>query len=157
MGSSLRAQTPTSSIINSTGSSNTFLGIAYEWSVGELALIETMVGSNYVLSNGLLQPYKISFDAQNDFNIVVNNIITPNGDGINDVWVFQNLDEYSAYEVTLFDRNGSRVFSTKNYQNDWDGKLSNNNLPEDTYYYIIKLVKFGKTGYKNGYVTIAKD
>ena len=78
MGNFVNAQKPTTEVINSTGGSSTFLGIEYEWSVAELALVETMAGSNYVLTNGILQPYRISFEAQNDFYIIDNNIITPN-------------------------------------------------------------------------------
>ncbi len=48
------------------------------------------------------------------------NVISPNNDGINDLFVIENLPENT--EVIILNRWGNVVFSSTNYQNNWDGK-----------------------------------
>jgi gliding motility-associated-like protein len=149
------AQRPYAEVINSAGGSMTHQNITYEWSIGEMALVESMLGVEYSLTNGFLQPLKIlPDDILNGYSIIANNLLTPNGDGVNDTWTIQYLDQYPENEVSVFNRNGERVFYTKNYQNNWNGKTSNQEVLEDTYYYIIKLSKSGKVGFKKGYLSI---
>ena len=61
------------------------------------------------------------------------NGITPNNDGFNDTWVIDNLPEHT--KVIIYNRWGDSVYSSDNYQNDWDG----NNRPSGAYYYILTL------------------
>jgi len=149
------AQSPGSFVLNSSGGNSTNQNITYEWSIGEMALVESMFGLDYSLTNGFLQPLKVlPVDILNGYNIIVNNLLTPNGDGVNDTWLIQYLDQYTENEVSVYNRNGERVFYTKNYQNNWDGKLPNQEVSENTYYYFIKLSKFGKVGFKKGFLTL---
>lgn len=69
----------------------------------------------------------------------VPNIFSPNGDGINDTWVIQNLDTYPLATVKVFARNGMQVFETKNAGKEWDGNYNGKPLPLATYYYVIDL------------------
>lgn len=69
----------------------------------------------------------------------VPNIFSPNGDGINDTWVIQNLDTYPLATVKVFARNGMQVFETKNGAKEWDGRYNGKPLPLATYYYVIDL------------------
>lgn len=152
-----KAQSPSSTIINTTGNSSTYLNITYEWSFGEMALVESMMDSNYSLTNGFLQPLKIlPAGILNGFNIMPTNILTINGDGVNDVWIIDYLDQYRENEVKLYNRLGEVVFHSLNYNNDWTGYLGSKPLPEDTYFYIIKLKKDGKIGFKKGYLTVIR-
>ena len=48
------------------------------------------------------------------------NVITPNSDGINDLFEIDNLPQNT--EVIILNRWGNVVFSSENYQNNWDGK-----------------------------------
>jgi gliding motility-associated-like protein len=66
--------------------------------------------------------------------LFIPNVITPNGDGFNDAWVLQNLQHYDEHEVTVINRWENKVLSTTGYQNDWRG----DNLPDGTYFYIIR-------------------
>jgi len=80
------------------------------------------------------------------------NIMSPNGDGVNDLWVIKNIDMYPNNEVKVFDRAGRLVFSKKGYQNTWDANINNRPLAEDTYYYIVD---FGNSkGLLKGFITI---
>jgi gliding motility-associated-like protein len=82
-----------------------------------------------------------------------NNILTPNGDGINDVWVIKNLDLGKNNELFIYDRVGRLVFTKKNYQNDWNGAVNGNHIAEGTYYYVIDL---GPSKY-SGFITLIRE
>jgi gliding motility-associated-like protein len=71
--------------------------------------------------------------------INVRNAFSPNGDGINDKWkVYDNRDCLEKVTVTVFNRNGSKVFENQNYQNDWNGTFKNKVLPDATYYAVVE-------------------
>jgi gliding motility-associated-like protein len=67
------------------------------------------------------------------------NAITPNGDGVNDVWRIKELAELTDNEVIIINRWGDEVFSASPYLNDWGGTYQGKPLPAGTYYYILKL------------------
>jgi gliding motility-associated-like protein len=80
------------------------------------------------------------------------NVITPNGDGINDIFEIENLPENT--EVIILNRWGNIVFSATNYQNNWDGKdTSGKNLVEGIYTYKFN-TKEGKVGH--GFLHLVK-
>jgi gliding motility-associated-like protein len=84
----------------------------------------------------------------------VPNSFTPNGDGINDTWVIQNLDTYPGATVDVYSRYGEKVFSSVEYSIPWDGRYNGTNLPVGTYYYIID-PKNGRSKI-TGYVAILR-
>jgi len=88
-------------------------------------------------------------------DIEANNMVTPNGDGVNDVWIVKNILQYPNNELKIFDREGRVVFHKIGYDNTWDGQFNGNPLPEDTYYYILYFDS-GKSK-KTGFITIVKE
>lgn len=67
------------------------------------------------------------------------NIITPNGDGINDVFQVQCRNE-AAYGITIRNEADSVVFSSTNYNEDWHGidPTVNDSVPTaGRYHYAI--------------------
>jgi gliding motility-associated-like protein len=66
-------------------------------------------------------------------DIVVPNVFTPNGDGQNDVFRIQYMDDYPNSRLVIFNRWGRKVFETDNYQNNWGG----DGAADGTYYYIV--------------------
>jgi gliding motility-associated-like protein len=73
------------------------------------------------------------------------NVITPNSDGTNDVFEIQNLPENT--KVLILNRWGNIVFSSDNYQNNWDGKdTSGKELVDGVYTYKFSTV-FGTRGH----------
>jgi gliding motility-associated-like protein len=84
------------------------------------------------------------------------NIISPNGDGINDQFVIKNIDLYPNNTLTIFDRTGKTLYKVNNYKNDWDATVKGITLEEGTYYYIVEFGD-GKTNAKKGFITIVKD
>ena len=69
-------------------------------------------------------------------------IITPNGDGYNDLLI---VSGYEAYEeipfskINIINRWGSIVYSTNNYNNDWSGTSNGKPLPEGVYFFHVIL------------------
>ncbi|MPR33319.1 T9SS type B sorting domain-containing protein [Salmonirosea aquatica] len=84
--------------------------------------------------------------------VKIPNGFTPNGDGTNDTWEIENSSAYTDCEVTVFNRWGNTVYASKGYHNDWDGRINNEELPNATYYYVIKL--HPELPVKSGSVTI---
>jgi gliding motility-associated-like protein len=66
---------------------------------------------------------------------VIPNVVTPNGDGVNDMFFIQNLDLSQANTLVVFNRWGNVVFEVENYQNDWQP----NNLVDGVYFYQFTL------------------
>jgi gliding motility-associated-like protein len=82
---------------------------------------------------------------QDTVTIDVENLIqytgfSPNNDGHNDFFVIDGLNNSKKRELTIFNRWGGEVYSSDNYQNNWDGtNKSGEPLPNDTYFYILKV------------------
>ena len=51
-----------------------------------------------------------------DCAIMIPNVITPNGDGINDYFQITNIDYYPNSEIKIYNRWGKRVYESQNYQ-----------------------------------------
>ena len=88
-------------------------------------------------ANGCSNSLSITLGVLNDRKIIPNNVITPNGDGKNDVWIVTNLDYYPNNKVTIYDRGGRKLYSVVGYKNDWDGNYNGEPLAEGAYVYVI--------------------
>lgn len=64
---------------------------------------------------------------------------TPNGDGLNDVWVIKDAGLYPAFYMEVFNRWGQSVYRREGSYEDWDGTYEGKVLPAETYYYFIRL------------------
>ena len=73
-----------------------------------------------------------------DYTLVPSTVISPNGDGINDVWVIDNINTYPDCKVMISNRWGKVILNTDDYQNDWDGTYNGNDLPEGGYIFVIE-------------------
>jgi len=67
------------------------------------------------------------------------NGITPNGDGQNDVWIIDFIDQYPDNVVEIYNRWGELLFHADGYKQDWNGTYNGKPLPIGTYYYVIDL------------------
>ncbi|SFF47115.1 gliding motility-associated C-terminal domain-containing protein [Thermoflexibacter ruber] len=77
--------------------------------------------------------------------IVVKNLLTPDGNGINDTWEIINIERYPDAEIKVYDRWGLEVFSTVGYRNNWDGRSkSGEKLPDGAYYYQVSVTINGQ-------------
>ena len=89
----------------------------------------------------------------------VYNAITPNGDGRNETLVFELLaqgGDFPDRTFTVFNRWGNVVYEDTEYENDWGGTNDGgDDLPEGTYYYILRL-DIGEGTIIRGDVTILR-
>jgi len=85
------------------------------------------------------------------------NAFTPNGDGINDRWLITDGNCLISVRAQVFNRYGSRVFESPDYDNTWDGTYKGKPLPDGTYYYVLEFVLLnGKRQVLKGDVTILR-
>jgi len=73
--------------------------------------------------------------------IIAPNIITPNGDGINEILSFKNLEYFKNNKLQIFNRWGTRLYQDNDYKNNWSGK----DLSDGTYFYILEIPEKHKT------------
>lgn len=96
--------------------------------------------SNYLLT-GLLNncPDSTNLDVEVVDLIIVPNMITPNGDGLNDYWIIDHIADFPEAEVTLYNRWGNVVLRQTAYDDSFEGTFNAEDLPAAVYYYVIKL------------------
>lgn len=73
--------------------------------------------------------------------INIANTITPNGDGFNDYWKINGIENYPNAIIQLFNRYGQKIYESRGYQQPFDGTANGKPLPYGAYYYIINLNK----------------
>ncbi|SFQ53137.1 gliding motility-associated C-terminal domain-containing protein [Hymenobacter arizonensis] len=71
--------------------------------------------------------------------IRIPNAFTPNGDGRDDTWQIEFIEQFPENTVSVFNRWGNRIFSAENYSraNEWRGDINGQPAPVGTYYYVV--------------------
>ncbi|MBU2947429.1 gliding motility-associated C-terminal domain-containing protein [Zobellia uliginosa] len=94
--------------------------------------------------------------------LTVYNEFSPNGDGANDIFFIECIEQYPNSVLSIYNRWGAMVFSSTGYDNSWDGKSldraklgSSDKLPVGTYYYTLELGD-GTTSPKSGWLYISR-
>lgn len=90
--------------------------------------------------------------------ILVTQALSPNGDGINDVFIIEGIQAYPENQVKIVSRIGNLVYEQKGYDNEkvaFAGKSKGGDqLPDGTYYYSIEYKKNDKWIQQKGYLFI---
>lgn len=73
-----------------------------------------------------------------DVRLLIPDAFTPNGDGINDVWVLSGLADFPDLEISVYDRWGSLIYYSSGYPTPWDGRYKGGKLPVGYYPYRIR-------------------
>ena len=92
-------------------------------------------------------------------DIVVPSAFSPNGDGINDVWIIEVPQQFTNVTVRVYNRWGSLVYDRAQAGGEnWTGNGNNSkSIPVGTYYYIIEYIDFdGQKDNMNGPITIIR-
>ncbi|NMH85878.1 T9SS type B sorting domain-containing protein [Flavivirga algicola] len=124
----------------------------YEWYLNDNLIASansdsyeaTQVGSYKVVINqtvGCVSSKQYLFEIEETFPDVDNipNLISPNGDGINDTWVIPKAYVSGTNtEIMLISSQGEIVFQTNDYQNNWPAEGLDFKDVNPVYYYIIK-------------------
>lgn len=76
-------------------------------------------------------------------SIIIPDGISPDGNGLNDTWILEFLEQYPgvSIKINVYNRWGELLFeSDETYNDDWDGTTkSGKKLPAGTYYYVIDI------------------
>ena len=140
-------------------------GMSYTWSTGDIGQYLTVyqgaqeywveVEDAYGCINGdtmLMEDCNAQFYFRD-----IPTAITPNDDGINDVWNIEKLGAYSQATVEIYDQWGTLVWrSEPGYPMPWDGRDMNGRLvPVDSYHFVISF-EDGTNERYIGYVTVIR-
>jgi gliding motility-associated-like protein len=120
--------------------------VIYDWSLGDGSMDNGVEISHVYADTGL---YEVSFVVINSEGcidsisrkvlvvkeVIIPNVFSPNGDGINDVFEIKYLGFFETPELRIFNRWGNQIYMSDNYKSDWNG----GDFPEGTYYYILDL------------------
>lgn len=85
-------------------------------------------------------------------------VITPNGDGLNDVFILACANVYNLNKLTIFDRWGKILYQKPGYLNDWGGlDDTGTELPEGGYFWAFEYVnQKGNIDVARGSITIVR-
>ena len=92
------------------------------------------------------------FPVYDNLELITTNSLTPNNDGFNDLWIIEGTQQFTLI-VNIYDRWGGLVYSSKDYENDFDGTANNGELLEGTYFYVITAVENPEVK-KSGYIQV---
>lgn len=77
----------------------------------------------------------------NQCPIIVPNVVTSNGDGINEIFIIQNIKDYQAVHLKIFNRWGETIYESADYQNNWAVKHKNGApLVDGVYFYTAEVI-----------------
>ncbi|TVR84458.1 MAG: gliding motility-associated C-terminal domain-containing protein [Saprospirales bacterium] len=113
--------------------------------------------------NGCRAIDSIKIEVEENINVYIPNIFTPNRDGVNDVlYIFADKDVRNIKEFKIFDRWGNKVFESYNFPpNDpyfgWDGTFKGQpmNPAVFAYYAVVELINGNRVLLK-GDITLAR-
>ncbi|GEM_PF-5017654 len=108
------------------------------------ARIMTISPSNNYRSYSNWIPFEVP-----EREVKIFNVVTPNGDGINDRFYVENLEFYPGSKLQVFNRWGQEVFSQAAYNNDWEPR----ELEDGSFYYSLTLPEGRQL---NGFFAVVK-
>jgi gliding motility-associated-like protein len=134
-------------------------GVDFNWDLGDGSSESiTSFTHNYSISNYTLQ-YNINLTATSEHACVdsvtktiyvvpfIPNVFTPNGDGVNDVFM-------AGLDIQVFDRNGLLIYKGTE---GWDGKYKGKFMDPDTYFYTISYTYNNQQKHvQKGYITLVQ-
>lgn len=99
----------------------------------------------------------LTFLAQACSGLSIQNVFTPNGDGINDIWTIQAIG-FSRYTLVVFDRWGKEVFNNGgDMTKQWNGIINGQPAPEGVYNFVFEGTRLsGERVTRTGTVTLLR-
>lgn len=139
----------------------------FEWYLNDI-LVASATGNSYEVTepgsykvvvhqtSGCISSTEHVFNVTEAFPNVpkIPNIISPNGDGINDTWILpQQYVSGTNTEVVIINSQGKTVLKTMDYQNNWPENPIDIKSVNPVYYYIITT---SDKQIKKGSITVVK-
>jgi gliding motility-associated-like protein len=94
--------------------------------------------------------------------IIINiiNVVTPDGNGINDFLKVENIEKYNDNGIVIVDRWGSTIFKANGYDNDkvvWRGTNSSGGIvPTGTYFFTMSIRYGTETVKRSGFIELIR-
>jgi gliding motility-associated-like protein len=139
--------TPSAVCVGDTAILSIIGGTIPLWSTNSIpntSFVTPVTPTNYTFSAtdfaGCVSNVVFTVDINSSCDVLVYNGFTPNGDGVNDFFVIDNIEKYPNNNVQIFNRWGDKVFKTSRYDNatnNWDGKFNGKPVTSGTYFYLI--------------------
>ena len=144
----------------------TYDAASYKWDFGDYTSATTTNASHQYQLPG---NYVVTLHATNDIGcedtavrqfmmvipdkvLIIPNVFSPNGDGVNDTWEIAGLRGVTNCSVEIFNRWGQQVYNSHGYSNPWDATWKGKPVAVGTFYYIIKTA----TRNYNGWVAVIR-
>lgn len=133
--------------------------VTYLWDFGDGTTDTQSTSTHYYTISGTTSGFVIRLTATDSIGCsstssrtievtpFIPTIFTPNGDGVNDVFM-------TGYDLQVFDRNGTVLYKGTS---GWNGMYGNKRMDNDTYFYLLYYTdKNHKTQTRKGYVTLKR-
>lgn len=114
--------------------------------------------NNYLPAEPFVLEVRVA-NAERDF-VVPSAAVSVNGDGINDLWIINGIEDYSDNRVSIVNRDGKKVFELSNYDNNLNSFFGKGNtnyfglLPEGTYFYVLEFRAANERRKKTGFFVL---
>jgi gliding motility-associated-like protein len=120
------------------------------------SLAKTLLAAN---KQGVFVNKTNNFDIAGNADPKVNVAVSPNGDGVNDVLLIDNIASYPQNKLMLTDRNGAKIYEASGYDNAANAFSGRSNITNKvqqpgTYFYVLEYKQKGAIKRKTGYFII---
>ena len=90
---------------------------------------------------GNIQNDQLQINVESSCVLNIPNVITPDGTGptLNEFFFVENLEKYPGTSLAIYNRWGTKVFESSDYQNDWNGSKA----VDGVYYYVLTVPAAG--------------
>jgi gliding motility-associated-like protein len=154
----------TNNLINFTSTSLNGPIISYYWQFGDPSDLEkdtsTLATPSHLYDSNKPGSYTVfletvnefgckelvtkTFDLFEEFNFFIPNTFTPNGDGLNETFHPKGVGfREKGFVMDIFDRWGTRVYSTNEFGKGWDGTVKGSPAANGVYIYKIRVATQG--------------
>jgi len=121
--------------------------------------IITVVNSQQI--SPVIAPQSNNSNTTENVVLLMPNVFTPNGDGINDFFIIKNAEQFDRIDLRIFNRWGDRVFYSEDPKFQWNGRVNNDGpeVPTDIYFYQLSYRQRGQEAdyIMNGSVNVVRD
>ncbi len=147
--------------VSSSTTTGTYNPSNGDWTIGTLSkgaseqmtITATVTALGNYLNTATITSFEIDSNLANNTSSVITyptdffipEGFSPNGDGINDVFVIRGIVNYPQNTILIYNRWGDQVFEASPYQSTWNGtstmglRVGGSELPTGTYFYLLNL------------------